>query len=203
MDSPPPPKPEWVPTPESFERMLLWLDPERERAGEKYEEIRARLIKRFRQKECSHAEDLTDDTFDRVMQKLPQIIAMWEGEPAAYFFSVAFYVYLEDRRKPLPAPLPPIDFPDPNQPNPPPMIDDQDDDELLDACLRECLEKQAPEKREMIVEYYRGERDEKIRRRKELAAKHNIKLPNLRLKARRVRSDLKKCITDCIKRKEH
>lgn len=203
LDSPRPPKPEWVPTPESFERLLLWLSPDRERAGETYEQIRIKLIKRFRQLEGSDPEFLTDQTINRVMQKLPQILAEWKGDPAAYFFSVAFYIHQEDRRKHLLLPLPLLDLPDPNQSKPPDLLDDQEDDDLLECCLKECLEKQAQHKREMIVEYYRGDRNEKIRRRKELAAKQNIKLPNLRLKAQRVRSDLKKCILDCMKRKQH
>lgn len=183
--------------------MLLWLAPDRERAGGKYEEIRVKLIKRFRQLESSDPESLTDQTINRVMQKLPQILAEWKGEPAAYFFSVAFYVYQEHRRKPLLLPLPALDLVDPNQTGTSFMIDAQEEAGLLDACLTECLERQAKDKREMILEYYSGERDEKIRRRKELAAKQGIKLPNLRLKAQRVRSDLKQCILDCMKRKEN
>jgi len=38
-------KKEWVLTQEAFDRLLGWLDPDRESAGEKYEAIRLRLIK--------------------------------------------------------------------------------------------------------------------------------------------------------------
>lgn len=200
MDSPHLPKTKWLPTPEFFNRMLLWLDVDHERAGVKYEEIRTKLISRFRQLGSTDPEHLADETTDRVMQKLPQILADWKGEPVAYFFSVAFYVHQEHRRRPLLLPLPPVDFSNPSHSEPAQLLDDQDVDELLDECLKQCLDQQTKDKREMILQYYLGERDEKIRRRKELAAKHHIKLPNLRLKAQRVRTDLKKCVVECMNR---
>ena len=37
----------WVLTQELFDTLLDWLDPDRERAGQKYETIRLKLIKIF------------------------------------------------------------------------------------------------------------------------------------------------------------
>jgi len=53
----------------------------------------------------------------------------------------------------------------------------------------------------MILTYYKGERQVKIKLRKELADRLGIKLANLRLKAQKVRAELKKCILDCLERK--
>ena len=44
---------DWFLTQEAFDALLAWLDPEREAAGRKYEEIRLRLIKLFTCRGCS------------------------------------------------------------------------------------------------------------------------------------------------------
>ena len=198
MDVPPSPKPKWVLTSESFDGMLLWLDRDRDRAGEKYEEIRSGLIKRFRQLGWADAEELTNETFDRVARKLPEIIDTYKGDPVPYFFSVAYYVHMEQLRKPVVVSLVDIDFIVTDLVDAP---DGFDNDELLDSCLEECLGHLTQASRDMILQYYRGDRDVKIRRRKELAEEMGIKLSNLRLRAQRVRAGLKKCILDCLERK--
>jgi hypothetical protein len=48
----------WVLSQEAFDALLDWLDPDREQAGIKYEQIRLRLIKIFTGRGCSDAEDL-------------------------------------------------------------------------------------------------------------------------------------------------
>src|SRR5215216_208156 len=63
---------EWKLTNEEFDDLLSWLDPDRERAGIRYEEIRDDLIKKFRLCWCSAAEDLADETINRVVKKLPE-----------------------------------------------------------------------------------------------------------------------------------
>jgi len=194
LDDPPPPKE----PPDPFETMLLWLNPDREEAGKKYEEIRSALIKRFQQLGSrSEPEELANTTFDRVAKKLPKIIATYVGPPEPYFFKVAWFVYKEDLRKPIQVPLPAIDFPTPPLPN----TEEAFEKEVLYACLQDCVEELNPTNRALIREYYQGERQEKIIRRKELAERMGIKLTHLRLKAQRVRNTLKKCILECMKRK--
>src|SRR6185369_14624999 len=51
---------------ESFDALLAWLDPDREIAGQKYEVIRAGLIRIFVSKGFSDAEDLADETINGV-----------------------------------------------------------------------------------------------------------------------------------------
>src|SRR5262245_27876596 len=57
-------------TTDRFEGLLLRLDLDRDRAGEKYEEIRWKLIKFFQWGSCLDAEDLVDETFNRVAERL-------------------------------------------------------------------------------------------------------------------------------------
>ena len=55
---------------EAFDRLLAWLNPNRALAGEKYEEIRRRLIKIFTCRGCTCPEVLADETINRVARKV-------------------------------------------------------------------------------------------------------------------------------------
>jgi RNA polymerase sigma factor (sigma-70 family) len=198
LTDPPPPKQKWAITPEAFDLLLSWLDPNRELAGERYEEVRSRLIRRFRQHGCPEPEQLANDTIDRVARKLPEIIDTYEGEPAPYFYSVAHYIHMEFLRSPATVSLAQTDVPIRDAPSPPESFDE---DERMNACLRHCMEKLSAREREMILQYYKGERQVKIEIRKELAERLGIKLANLRLQTQRIRARLKKCILNCLERK--
>lgn len=194
---PPTPKQKWVLTTESFDEMLLWLNHDRDLAGKKYEEIRLGLIKRFQQLGCREPEELANKTFDRVARKLPDIIGEYKGEREPFFFSVAHYVFKEELRTPVLMSLANADFSHPDlQPT-----EEMFEKELLDSCLWHCMEKLQPANRDMIRAYYHGERQVKIQTRQRMAENMGIKLSNLRLRAQRVRTTLKKCILDCMERK--
>ena len=199
LDDPPSPKQKWVLTIESFDGMLLWLDQDRDRAGEKYEQIRSQLNRRFSQLGWPEPEQLTNETFDRVAKTLPRVRATYSGSPEPYFFSTAFYIHREHLRRPIMVALGDTDLSCSNSDS----LDSEktSQQELLDSCLRECMEKLDLRNREIIANYYRGERQDKIRSRKSLAERMNMKLANLRLRAQRIRANLKKCILDCMERK--
>ena len=203
-DPPPPPKQKWVLTAESFQGMLMWLNRDPNEAGKKYEEIRLVLIKRFRQliKRFPQLgnldpENLANETFDRVSGKLPEIIATYVGPPEPYFCSVGYNVFREYLRKPIIMPLTTGNLPQPDQPS----ADEETEKEGLYSCLQHCMDLLSSTNRVMITEYYYGERQEKIKRRKELAERLGITLAVLRLRAQRVRSTLKKCILACMETK--
>jgi len=61
-------------TQEAFDRLLAWLDRDRERAGQRYEEIRSQLIKIFVCRGCVASEELADLTINRVAGKLQEIV---------------------------------------------------------------------------------------------------------------------------------
>lgn len=200
----PSPKQKWVLSAESFDGMLLWLNRDRNEAGKKYEEIRSALIKRFRQLikrfpqlDNLEAETLANETLDRVAGKLPEIVATYVGPPEPYFFSVAHYVLKEHLRKPVFVSLTTDDYSEGDQLS----VEENFEKELLDSCLQHCLAQLNPTNRAMIREYYYGDRQDKIKTRKELAERLGIRLSNLRLKAQRVRTTLKKCILECMERK--
>jgi DNA-directed RNA polymerase specialized sigma24 family protein len=176
---------DWILTQESFDALLDWLDPRREEAGVKYEEIRLRLIKIFTCRGCFEPEDLADETINRVSKRLPEIRSTYEGDPTRYFCGVANKVHMEYvRRKPPPLP--------------PPPLNNSDELEKEYQCLERCIEKLRPDHRGLVREYYQEEKRTKIDCRKQLADRLGIALNALRIRAHRIRGSLYECVRDCV-----
>lgn len=179
-------KKERVITKASFDALLNWLDSDREIAAQKYETIRARLIKIFVYKGCSDAEDLADQTINRVTAKLPDIAGNYTGDPANYFHGVARMIYLESlRRKEISTETFTI-------------AAAATDAEAEFECLMMCLSFLPPQQRELVLDYYVSEKQAKIDHRKELARRLGLTALALRLKAHRTRATLKKCVLQCV-----
>ena len=66
---------DWFLSQEAFDALLKWLDSDREQAAMKYEEIRKRLLRSLPD-DCVEAEDLADETINRVVSKLDE---HWNG----------------------------------------------------------------------------------------------------------------------------
>ena len=176
---------DWVLTQESFEALLAWLDPQREQAGHKYEEIRRRLIKIFICRGCYEPEDLADETINRVIKRLREIEGSFIGDPARYFFGVANKVHLEYlRRKPAPPP---------EAPN-----DDTEKIEQEYQCLDRCMRRLNPDHRNLILRYYEEEGRAKIDHRQRLAEQLGIAVNALRIRAHRIRTSLEECVQKCL-----
>lgn len=177
--------------PEAFEKMLLWLNENREIAGRKYEAIRLRLIKIFDYRQCLHSEELTDKTIDRVVQKIDEIVPTYVGDPAFYFLKVANNIYLENRRKPVSVELP-DDI----------AVRTQDEEGFRPhyECLKKCLKTLSDEKRKFIVGYYEEEKQAKINLHKTLAQTLGIDLKRVHSRAFRIRANLQKCVLECVEK---
>jgi len=178
-------------TAERFQVLLDWLDPDAERAAQKYEVIRRGLITIFVNRKYADAEGLADETIDRVVRKLPEIKANYSGDPARYFYGVAKHVYLSHLRRERP--LPP--------PHPLPEEDAAQTERMLE-CLSKCLDTLSPDSRELILRYYEEQKQAKIDSRKKLAMKLHVKSGVLRARMRRIRMALEKCVTECLRARE-
>lgn len=171
---------------EQFDGLLDWLDPDREKAGTKYEWIRKRLIKMFVSRGSSASEELADKTIDRVAQKLPEIRVNYVGESAHYFYNVANYIWHEAIRK---AKVPAVA---------PPKASPPDEDAEQDfACLEKCLAKLPESERDLVVAYYQEEKHAKIDHRKKLAEELRLGMNALRIRACRIRAGLFQCVEQC------
>jgi DNA-directed RNA polymerase specialized sigma24 family protein len=152
-------------TGEAFSKLLARLDPDRERAGEKYEDLRRTLIKFFEWRGAPFPEEQTDETFNRVARKLDEGIEI--KNIGGYCYEVARLVCMEvwkgnDRKRdPLET-----NYQNTASAN---TADPSLERELLLGCLEECLSRLPDESRALIVEYYQDERRDRIGRRKALA----------------------------------
>jgi DNA-directed RNA polymerase specialized sigma24 family protein len=178
---------------EAFDQMLAWLDSDRERAGQKYEEIRCGLIKIFVCQGCSDPECLADETIDRVIHKIQEIVPNYAGNPALYFSGVARYILLEYKNRIAQLRLLPA--------APPKQIEEGEDIEREYECLDRCIERLTPANRELILEYYREEKRAMIENRKRLAERLGVTPNALRVRADRIRNGLEKCVANCLKQK--
>ncbi len=169
----------------AFDALLSWLDADRERAGEKYEQIRRRLIKVFTCRGRHDAEELADETINRVTQKAPELSKEYVGDPSLYFYGVAQKVFLESVRKPPAVPLPSA-------------AAEPAELERTYECLERCMERLPDNSRALVLEYYREDRRAKIDHRKEMAGRMGIALNALRIRAYRIRSALQQCVQGCI-----
>ena len=174
-------------TKEAFDQLLRWLDSDRDNAAAKYERIRFRLIRIFAARGCFDAEDLADQTIDVILVKIDWLIENYEGEPALYFYAVAKKIFLEHLKKKPPPDLPP---PDPN----PPEV------ELRSRCLQQCSKQElAPAEHLLLVKYHKGEGQERIRLRKELAKQLGITLNALRIRVFHLVARLRPCVKNCVR----
>lgn len=184
MESLPSKKKDRVLTQEAFDNFLDWLNKDRELAGKKYEELRRKLIKIFTYRGCSEAEDLADETINRVVKKVEEIKNTYIGDPVPYFYGVAHNVHLEYLREKARVAQP--------LPNPSGEIEQEYE------CLEQCMERLTPQNRELILQYYQGEKRVKIDHRRKLAQSLGIELNALRIRTQRIRVNLKGCIRNCL-----
>lgn len=174
---------------ESFDRLLSWLAPCHEAAGQKYETIRGGLIKLFVSRGFHDAEDLADVVINRVISRLPDIWNVYDGDPANYFYGVARKVLLEaGRRKEIAAGVPPAVT----------AAEEKAIPGVEYECLVTCLQRLPADQRELVLDYYLDEKQLKISNRRHLAQKLNLTAAALRVRAHRIRVTLEKCVRRCV-----
>lgn len=191
VDFPAPPKKEWALTKEAFDGFLARLDIDRNKAGEKYESVRLKLLKYFRWRGSDSCDIDADETINRVARRIQ------EGENVynlnAYLYGVAKLVYSETLR-----------LRNRNE-----VLDEAScvevsnievDSDAVErqACLTRCLGYLTDDDRETIIEYYQFEKGKKIEHRKQLARRFGITLNALRIKAHRQRVNLEACVRECL-----
>jgi hypothetical protein len=177
------------PTPEAFEKLLRWLNPDRDKAIQKYEQIRVRLIRIFTSRGCTEAESLADETFDVVTSKIDWLIENYDdSDRALYFYAVGRNIlseYFKRIKKIPPAPPPP----------------GREEIELKCRCLEECLGREvSPEDQILVLRYFARDKQDKIMERKKIAEEKGISLNALRIKVFHIISRLRPCVKECVER---
>lgn len=180
---------QWTLSQSSFEKFLAVLDSNQERAAQKYEALRIRLIKFFEWRACQFADDLADEALDRVIKKVD--LGEQISDYSNYAYGVARLLYLEAVKKQSKEQALIINMP---------VKEAASEDSQLN-CLELCLQKLSENSRMMILHYYRDDKQAKIDYRKKLAERFDISLNALRIKTLRIRAKLEECVFECLKNK--
>ena len=173
-------------TREKFASFLAWLSPDSDRAGEEYERLRFRLCTFFSQRQCRLADELADETINRVILKSSE--EKIESK-LAYCYGVAKNVYRESLRK---------------QPQ------HLDIDEITIAakateersfpreCLDKCLAELPPESRNLILDYFSEVKLAKLELHRRLSESLKMTQTALRMRVMRIKQKLKICVQECM-----
>ena len=184
----------------AFTRLLKWLDDGTDSQGQIYLEMRRRLVSYFDRRNRPFADDLADETFNRIGKTLEIDGIIATRPPARYCYVIARFVLLEDIRRAsrtVPADdgraTAAIEK----------MRPDSDDDAAVQerrlTCLDRCLQELKPEQRDLAIEYYRDAKRQRIDRRRSLAGRLGITMNALGIRASRIRNALETCMDACCK----
>jgi len=170
---------------DAFETLLAYLDSDRERAGERYEALRRRIVQLLAWRGSWHPEELADLTLNRAAKSIRSGESIRSLE--AYCAGIARLIAMEEVRNMREVPLleehvgltaaaSPVE----NDPRV--------------AAFEDCLSEMAPADRNLILRYYCGDGSQKISNRKVLAQQLGIPLNALRIRACRIRAVLERHI---------
>jgi DNA-directed RNA polymerase specialized sigma24 family protein len=180
--------------------LLEWLDDGADSHGERYLEMRRRLVTYFDRRNRPNADELADDTLNRIARTLEQAGVIATTPPARYCYVIARFVLLESlRRDRRFVPLKESRDIDVSGRRPIGLIADERvsiEAHRLD-CLDRCLDELRPEQRDLAIEYYRDVRRQRIERRRDLAKRLGITMNALAIRACRLRDGLMSCVEAC------
>lgn len=154
---------------QDFPDLLTWLDPDRERAAEKYLLIRQQLIEIFAWNRASDPDGLADETITRVAHRVAALRDSYVGDPSRYFYRVARDLLREVRRPSKLQAEPKLD-------EIATEINDDASREQLYECLEKCLNELSADNREF-----------------------GLQPSTLRMRVHRIKTTLEKCIENCMK----
>jgi DNA-directed RNA polymerase specialized sigma24 family protein len=180
----------WALTKEAFDGLLDSLGEDRESAGERYVQIRSNLIRFFEWRGSPFPEDHADETINRIARRISEGLEI--RNPDSYYLGVARMLLLEFnkerfRQRRALSELTSSTITSNHSDEPEARID----------CLLECLQRLSPDNRELILQYYHGEKAAKIDSRKKLSERLGIPVTTLRMRALRLREDLQRCVENC------
>ena len=173
-------------TPEKFAGFLAWLDPDSERAGDAYLRLRFQLTTFFSRRHSPHAEELADETINRVILKCAEENI---ENKSAYCYGVAKNVYRESLRRERVH----VDIDDVTIAAPVP-----DAPAFSDDCLDKCLAKLPSENRELILEYFSEDKQQKIELHRRLSRNLATSQTALRMRVMRIKQALTICVRECM-----
>ena len=186
-------KRDWQPDKAAFDRLLAWLDEGTESGGERYLEMRDRLVDYFGRRDCPVPEDLADETLNRVARRLEETGSIDDVVPARYCYILAKFVFLEWLRRPGRIEL----VAQSAEAVVAPGVRERAADERTFSCLEQCLQSCSAADRALILDYYQTTTGSARENRRQLAQRLGISPNSLAIRACRIRSRLEACVRSC------
>lgn len=183
----------WELTAEAFAKLLAGFDSNPERAGAKYESIRAALVKFFDWQGAFFPEELTDETFNRVARKLDEGAEL--RDPATYCHGVARLVLLESRKR---AENRRAEFDEATNIAAQSEAEETPTENERRKCFDHCLNELPMENRRLVLGYYQHDKRQKIDGRQAMADQLGLPLNALRSRVQRIRDRLEQCVKRCV-----
>jgi DNA-directed RNA polymerase specialized sigma24 family protein len=167
--------------------------------GQAYLDMRRRLVEYFERRRCVSADDLADETLNRVARRLSEEPAIAETPAGRYCYITAKFVFLEHlratrREGSVEAAADAEAVVSLSQTSEPELH------ERSLTCLEQCLTTLPERDRELILDYYRGDRQERIGNRRSLAERLGLSLNAITIRACRIRETLEACVKACVER---
>ena len=181
----------WSLTQTAFDSLLACLDSDRDIAADRYLRMRRDLVRLFEWRGCSTPDDYADETINRCARKIQQ------GEEirdvATYSIGVARMLLREMCRDRFQQARSLDETPECCAR--PDMHSDLED---RVQALNLSLEELSHDDRFLILNYYQGDKSEKIKSRKMLSELLGIGASTLRMRALRIREKLQLCTENYI-----
>jgi len=179
---------------------MMRLGTDRNHAGTKYEAIRRQLIKYFYYSSCLDPEQLADEVFDRVTEKLV-LDEVKIHNIGAFLWGIARNIRLEALRKSSRI----IYLSDLSDVESLPTINPVVYDDQIEACenkkplnfLQESIHQIPAKDRKLLLEYYSPQGHRAIARQL-LAQKNGMTLRTLRVRITRLKFKLRKHMGECL-----
>jgi DNA-directed RNA polymerase specialized sigma24 family protein len=195
-------KKDWSLTPEAFSKFLEWLDEGVDSGGQKYLEIRQRLVAYFDRKNCLTPDEFADETLNRVSRRLEEEGAIETKTPAKFCYITARFVFLESLRAKDRKDVPLDDALRKTSDDSFAILKTDEEKETKEKmlnCLEQCTNGLDAANRNIIVHYYYGKERVKIEKRRSLAENLGISMNALTIRACRIRDKLEACVKKCVR----
>jgi hypothetical protein len=180
-------KKERDPTPEEFEKFLLWLGSNDDGSDSRFIFVQSRLIQIFASRGCSDAESLADEVINRVAVRIDTVVQKYPDPLRCClgFVDNVYREYLRDEKKKSSAREPPKRRP-------------AEELESEDQCLQQCMGDLEKTEQYLFVQYFGGEKPARKDARKNLREERRLTENALRIQAHRLRKRLHECMRECL-----
>lgn len=198
-------KKNWKITSDAFQNLLEWLDEGIDSDGQKYLEMRQKLVSYFDRKNCLSPNELADETLNRIARRIEEEGTIESETPAKYCYITARFVFMEYLRRNEKTDISLDGLPNYKKEKHLTVEDNSSEQNIKEKmlkCLEHCTKKLKPEKREVILDYYFGEQQTKINNRRKIAKKLGITINALSIRACRIRDKLENCVSKCAKEEQ-